>query len=321
MDYRFYSHFGLGGPAFQFTPAPRLLFMSDGHREALAALEWAVLHEPSGFTLLIGETGTGKSTLVSAILVRHYAGVRIARVSSPKLGFDSMLREIASQLGIGVRPNKSGMLRAFDRFLAHLQRGQRVVIIVDEAQGLNDETLEEIRLFSNRGRVDEKQIHFVLVGQPELLRRLARPELRQLNDRIGARAALNSLTPREALSYVDSRTRAYGAGAAQIFGRGALSYLINHSGGIPRRINVLCHNAMLIAYSAGRREVDLFSARVAVSEFENLFAGVRPFARMRADSARRRQRFLRAAAPVAGLLALGLLSFGVTFVWASHAVH
>jgi general secretion pathway protein A len=314
MTTMYHRHFGLNGPPFQFTPAPRQLFMSDGHREGLATLEWAVLHEPSGFTLLVGEAGTGKTTLVMAILARDYTSVRITCVTNPKLGFDSMLRAIARQFGIEARPEKSGMLDAFDRFLADLRRGERVVIILDEAQSLNDETLEELRLFSNRGRADEKQLHFVLVGQPELLRRLTQPHLRQLNDRIGARAVLNSLTPEEAVGYVEYRTRTHGGSPAAIFTRGALPYLIDHSGGIPRRINLLCHNAMLLAYSAGLREVDLPSARAAVSEYENLFASARPYRCARVSSARRVRRFLRAAPPVAVVFALGLLSFGVTFV-------
>jgi type II secretory pathway predicted ATPase ExeA len=314
----YHRYFGLNGPPFQFTPAVRQLFMGGGHREGFAALEWAVLHEPSGFTLLVGEPGTGKTTLVTKILARNYACVRIACVTNPKLRFDSMLRAIAGQVGIEARPEKSGMLDAFDRFLAHLRRGERVVIVVDEAQSLNDETLEDLRLFSNRGRADEKQLHFVLVGQPELLRRLTQPHLRQLNDRIGARAVLNSHTPEEAIGYVECRIRGHGGSPAAIFARGALLYLIDHSGGIPRRINVLCHNAMLLAYSAGRREVDLPSARAAVSEYENLFASARPFGSAQARSASRLHRFLRAAAPVAAVFALGLLSFGVTFVWASH---
>lgn len=314
----YHRHFGLNAPPFQFTPAVCQLFMSGGHREGLAALEWAVLHEPSGFTLLVGEPGTGKTTLVMTILARNYASARIACVTNPKLAFDSMLREIARQVGIEARSEKSGMLDAFDRFLAHLRRGERVVIVVDEAQSLNDETLEELRLFSNRGRADEKQLHFVLVGQPELLRRLTQPHLRQLNDRIGARAVLNSLTSEEAVGYVECRIRGHGGIPAAIFARGALPYLIDHSGGIPRRINVLCHNAMLLAYSAGRREVDLPSARAAVSEYENLFPTVRPFGCAQARSANRMHRFLRAAVPVAAVFALGLLSFGVTFVWASY---
>jgi type II secretory pathway predicted ATPase ExeA len=319
MTKTYHQHFGLDGPPFQFTPAPRRLFMSSGHREGLAVLEWAVLHESSGITLLVGEAGTGKTTLVMAILARKYASVRIACVTNPKLGFGSMLRAIARQLGLEPRPEKSGMLDTFDRFLAHLRPGERIVIVVDEAQSLSDETLEDLRLFSNRGRVDEKQLHFVLVGQPELLRRLTQPHLRQLNDRIGARAVLNSLTPEEAVGYVQYRTRTHGGSPAAIFARGALPYLIDHSGGIPRRINVLCHNAMLLAYSAGSRKVDVFAARAAVAEYENLLASARPFQRTRVSSARRLRRFLRAAAPVAAaVFALGLLSFGVTFVGASR---
>jgi general secretion pathway protein A len=306
----YYRNFGLNGPPFQFTPSPRQLYMSAGHREGLAALEWGVLHEPSGFTLLVGETGTGKTTLVMVILARNYESVRTACVTNPRLGFEDMLREIARQLQIEPRPNKAEMLNAFDRFLAQLERGERVVIIVDEAQGLNDETLEELRLFSNRDRSYEKQLHFVLVGQPELLHRLMQPKARQFNDRIGARTIVNSLTIEQAVGYVEWRMKAQGGNPTKVFARGALRYLIDHSDGIPRRINVLCHNAMLLAYSAGQRGVDLRSARAAVAEYENLFAS--RGGHTKTPPMRRLYGFLRAGTPAAGVFALGLLSFGST---------
>jgi type II secretory pathway predicted ATPase ExeA/LysM repeat protein len=273
----YYQHFGLSGPPFQFTPSPKVLYMSNAHREAMAALEWGLLHEPSGFTVLVGETGTGKTTLICSLLMRHYDLVRTAYVANPKLGFDEMARVLMRQLGIHARQGRLNTVDAFNRFLSQLQVGERVVVIVDEAQGLSDEALEELRLFSNAGQREEKQLHFVLVGQPELMKRLSQHSLRQFNERIGARAILNPLSREEAFAYVDYRLSAHEGTAKRIFGRGALEYLIDHSGGIPRRINVLCHNAMLLAYSAGTNQIDFGAARAAVAEFEDLFTSARHF--------------------------------------------
>jgi general secretion pathway protein A len=273
----YYRHFGLTGAPFQFTPSPKLLFLSKAHREALSALEWGLLHEPSGFTLLIGETGAGKTTLVVSILARNYERLRTAYVTNPKLGFDGMLRDILRQLAVSAPTDKLAMVDAFDRFLAGINPGERVVIIVDEAQSLSDEMLEELRLFSNRGRLDEKQVHFVFVAQPGLLQRLITPELKQINERIGIRSLLNPLERAEASAYVEYRLAAFGSSSAAVFGRGALDYLMDHSGGIPRRINVLCHNSMLTAYNTNQPTVSLEAAREAVAEYENLFSRAKRF--------------------------------------------
>jgi len=273
----YYKHFGLNGAPFQFTPSPKLLFMSKAHREALSALEWGLLQEPSGFTLMIGETGAGKTTLIVSILARNYERVRSAYVTNPRLGLDAMLHDILRQLGVTAAPNKLAMSDAFDQFLAGLGAGERVVIIVDEAQSLSDEMLEDLRLFSNRGRLDEKQVHFVFAGQPALLRRLMEPGLKQINERIGIRSLLNPLERAEATAYVEYRLAAFGGSSAAVFGRGALDYLMDHSGGIPRRINVLCHNAMLTAYNMNQPTVTIEAARAAVAEYENLLSRARRF--------------------------------------------
>jgi len=299
----YYRHFGLSDQPFQFTARPRLLFLSEGHRESAAALEWGLMHEPSGFTLLVGETGTGKTTLVMSILARKYDQIRTVYVSNPKLGFDGILHELIRQLGIESPPVKFAMLEAFDHFVTGLERDERVVIVVDEAQSLDDEALEELRLFANRGRADQKQLGLVLVGQPQLLRRLMRPELRQFNDCIGARAVLNPLKREEALDYVEYWLNMCGSNAARVFSRGALAYIVGRSGGIPRRINLLCHNAMLIAYACGQREVDLRSARAAVAEYENPLAGARRF-----DGVLPWARFWRACGLLAGVMALGFFA-------------
>jgi general secretion pathway protein A len=302
----------LSDEPFLSTGASRLLFLSEGHRECLAALEWGVAHEPSGFSLVVGETGTGKTTLVSSILARKRERIRLVCVSNPKLGFDGILHGLMLALGIQSPPMKLAMLDAFDSFLADLGDIERVVLIVDEAQSLDDEALEELRLFSNRGRADQRQLGFVLVGQPQLLRRLTRPKLRQLNDRVGARAVLNPLTREEALDYVEYQMNLCGSSAARVFASDALGYSIEHSDGIPRRINTLCRNAMLIAYSARLGQVDLRSARAAVAEYDELLTRARRF-----DRAIPWARFLCVGGLLAGAIAIGFFGMNMK-VWASR---
>ncbi len=272
----YYSHFGLTGPPFQLTSSPAQLYMSKEHREAYAALEWGLLHEPSGFTVLIGEVGTGKTTLALAILARQYENVRTAYLSNPKLTFEEMVKVIMKQLGIKTqRRSKLADLEAVNDFLCALKPGARAVIMMDEAQGLNDETMEQLRLLSNSGKPDEKQLHFVFIGQPELLRRLTNPSLRQLEQRIGAKTVLNPLQRAECHGYIEQRLQVVNGAAERIFKPGALRYLVRHSGGIPRRINVLCHNAMLLAYSGGARMVDTRMVEAAVTEYDSLFSTLR----------------------------------------------
>ena len=131
----YHQHFGLSGAPFQFTPTPSALYLSATHREGLAALEWSLLHEPSGFTLLVGESGIGKTTLVCSILARGYANVRSAYITSPKLSFDQMMQAIMAQfLRATNGHNKLQLIESFTRLLDDLLPGERLVIIIDEAQ-------------------------------------------------------------------------------------------------------------------------------------------------------------------------------------------
>lgn len=299
----YYSHFGLSGPPFQLTSSPAALYMSKEHREAYAALEWGLLHESSGFTVLVGEVGTGKTTLVLAILAREYQNVRPIYLSNPKLSFDEMVKVVLKQLGIKAqRRSRLADLEAFNAFLLDLPAGERVAIIIDEAQDLSDETMEQLRLLSNSGKPEEKQLHFVFVGQPELLRRLSSPALRQLDQRIGARSVLNPLQSSEVRDYVEKRLGACGGSAKRVFRSGALRQIVRHSSGVPRRINVLCHNAMLLAYSANARLVDAQMVYAAVTEYDSLFALKRARA---TGSATGMRRWLSRALESAGLRLLG----------------
>jgi len=312
----YYQHFGLSGAPYQFTPSPEVLFLSPAHREALAALEWGLLHEPSGFTLLVGETGTGKTTLVQSALSHDHDGIRVAYVGSPKLGFEGMLRAILRQLNIQVcSDDRLAVMEAFSSCLARLKSTERVVVVVDEAQGLSDDLLEELRLLSNCENGDEKRLQFVLVGQPELLVRLMKPHLRQLNDRIGARVILNPLERAEAFAYVDYRLAARQGRRKKIFASNALAHLIDHSGGIPRRINVLCHNAMVLAYSSGTKKVRLEAARTAAAEYENLLQSARPFIPEQSSSRQAWKALWRIGRPAAALFTLGVIGMGAAYFW------
>jgi type II secretory pathway predicted ATPase ExeA/LysM repeat protein len=227
--------------------------------------------------LLIGETGTGKTTLIVSLLAQNYAHLRIAYVSNPKLGFDGLSRDIARQYGILPAPDRLALSDAFDRYLAALPEGDRAVVIVDEAQALTDEVLDELRLLSNRDGGQEKRLHFAFVGQPSLLTRLQAPGLRQVNGRIGVRALLNPLEAAEARGYVDYRLKAFGGSVETVFGRDAIEYLLARCEGNPRRINVLCHNALLQAHNANEAVVSLESARTAARNIDNLFASARRY--------------------------------------------
>lgn len=268
----YYQHFGLSGPPFQFTPSPSMVYMSQTHREGMAALEWGLMHESSGFSLLAGESGTGKTTLIASLLSRQYQRLHLAYVTNPRLDFPDVLRLILTQLGVEAASlSKGEMLDALGGFLGGLRPAERVAIIFDEAQGLSDEALEDLRLLSNYGRPGESQLQLILAGHPELLRRLMAPQLRQFNERIGARTLLVPLDAGETTEYIDYRLRSKGGTAGRIFHPKALKYIVNASAGVPRRVNVLCHNAMLLAYAAGTKQVTLKLAKEAVAEYQDLF--------------------------------------------------
>ena len=161
----YYEHFGLSGAPFEFNPSASVLFLSAGHREGLAALEWG-LREPSGFTMLVGEIGAGKTTLIYSLLAARHQGVRSAWVANPRLSFNEMLRQILGQLGVSQpdTSDKLALLQAFDAQLASLGPDECVAVIIDEAQDLSDDALEDLRLLSNFQSLERRRWQIVLVG-------------------------------------------------------------------------------------------------------------------------------------------------------------
>lgn len=311
----YHRHFGLIGAPFQFTPAPNALYLSHTHREALAALERGVLHEPTGFTLLVGESGVGKTTLICSILARRDQNLRIAFVNNPKLNFDQMMQVVMSQLAPGRGgQTKLELSEGFASLLDDLAPGERVTIIIDEAQDVSDDTLEELRLLSNSDMSAERRLQIIFAGQPELMERLASPAMHSLNQRIGARALLKPLQPAEVHEYIDYRLRAKGGSARKIFASGALNYLVAHSGGIPRRVNVLSHNSMLRGFAASSKKVNLAMVKGSVREYEDLISAKATRTRDDAPArdARPRRRLARATL---AMTALALAAAGTVLVW------
>lgn len=249
--------FGITTTPFSIAPDPHFLYMSEGHREALAHLHYG-LGEGGGFVLLTGEVGTGKTTVCRCILEQAPQDTNIALVINPKLSAQELLATICDELGIDYPP-ASGMKVLIDRLNAFLlashARGQRTVLIIDEAQNLSYEVLEQIRLLTNLETNQQRLLQIVLLGQPELQDILAQPQLRQLAQRIAARHHLGPLTKTETMAYVRHRLAVAGMEQA-VFEGPALAEVYRLSSGTPRMINLICDRALLGAYAKGVRRVD-----------------------------------------------------------------
>ena len=263
------AFFGLQQKPFSPTPDPHFLYPSPGHREGLAQLLYGV-QEHKGFTLLTGEVGTGKTTLLRTLLTRLDGNTASAFVFDTTLPFEGLLEYILEDFGVA-KPGESHTQRliALNRFLIERHRvGQSTVLIFDEAQNLDLRALEQIRLLSNFETPTEKLLQILLVGQPELLDTLDRPELRQLKQRIGLRCRILPLTPEQTRDYIRTRLRIAGARDLGLFSDAAIIRIAEHSGGIPRVINTLCDHCLLIGYADQIRRIDRTIVDEAIEYFE-----------------------------------------------------
>lgn len=320
----YFDHFGLNGSPFQFGVSPSALFRGKEHSEALAALEWALQHEPSGYALLIGEAGTGKTTLACSLLMQPLEQVTTAYLNHPRLAIEDLFRLALRQINVVEPPpvSKLDCLEAFRSYLGRTEPGHRIAIVIDEAQGLTGETLEELRLMSEYLRLDgnqildRNQIHIVLIGQPGLMKMLESPALRHFNERIGVRTLLNPMEPAEVYDYIEHRLSARNGSAKRLFARSALREVVERSGGIARRVNVICHNAMLTAYSSGAQKVSLNHVRDVISEYENLRARVRSYPEpKRRPSSESRGVLGRIARPALAFGLIALTGMGLGSIW------
>jgi type II secretory pathway predicted ATPase ExeA/LysM repeat protein len=263
MEY--FQYFRLKGPPFQPASLDGAVYLSPTHIAGLATLESGLSGELTGLTMLTGEAGTGKTTLIYSLLQRDFKRVRIALIEDPKLSFLELMRVVMSQMNLySTGSTKLDYLDALQKLLKMRGGEERIAIVVDEAQLLSDDVLEELRLLSNRS---DRSLQLILVGHPELAERLKQPHLRQLNQRISSRGALTPLTSAQAIKYIECKLSAQSSNCAQIFERGALKRLLRHSEGIPRKINMLCHTAMEAAYNAGEKKVTYKTARAVADKY------------------------------------------------------
>jgi general secretion pathway protein A len=263
------AFFGLNEKPFSITPDPRYLYLSERHAEAMAHLLYGV-NEAGGFVQLTGEVGTGKTTIVRSLLAQAPKNAEIALILNPRMTAPEFLLTICEELGIGVPDSATESLKDLVDILSqYLLRahagGRRVVLVVDEAQNLAPEVLEQVRLLTNLETNTQKLLQIILIGQPELRELLARNELRQLAQRITGRYHLSPLGADETTAYVRHRLRVAGA-TSDIFNRFALEEIYRLSDGVPRVINVICDRALLGAYSLDRHRVTAPLVRSAATE-------------------------------------------------------
>jgi|TARA_B110001450_G_scaffold242987_1_gene253830 general secretion pathway protein A len=253
------QHFALKREPFSIVPDPDFLYPSQQHRQAVAHLKYGLDRE-GGFILLTGEVGTGKTTLTRTMLQRIPAHVRVAYVLNSKLNETDLLASICDELAIKRQKSKNLSFSKIcidalnQDLLASHAKGQKTLIVIEEAQNLSADVLETLRLLSNLETNTHKLLHILLVGQPELLEILGQKQLRQLNQRVVSRFHLLPLDQSELPNYINHRLHHAGA-AGPIFDQGCIKMLFRLTKGVPRLINLICHQSLLAAYSLGAKSV------------------------------------------------------------------
>jgi general secretion pathway protein A len=243
------TYFGLKTEPFSVAPDPRFMYLSDPHREALRHLEIG-LRGGAGFVLLTGEIGAGKTTVWRSFLEQLPTNFDVATVVNPKLDVDALLARVCDDLGVELTagPGRDPIDALHGHLLLAHAQGRRTLIAVDEAQALSDAVFEQLRLLTNLVTSERKFVQVLLIGQPELLDRLEQPALEPLAQRVVARYHLGALPAAETRRYIAHRLAVAGGGGAIPFDEPALGHIHELCGGVPRRINVLCDRALLVAW-------------------------------------------------------------------------
>jgi type II secretory pathway predicted ATPase ExeA len=248
-------YYGLQERPFDLSPNPRFLCFTPQHREALVHLQYGLAGRP-GVTMLVGEAGTGKTTLVRAALQAANDSSTIVHLSNPTLTRAEFFDYLAAGFGLGAEAGKSkiAFLRELEKALGD-EFGPMFALVVDEAQSVPYELLEEIRLLTNAEASNGRSLAVALVGQPELARRLEEARLRQLKQRVVLRCELTALSLKDTASYISARVKTAGGEATRLFTRDAVVAIHQHSAGIPRVISVICDNALVNGFAADQKPV------------------------------------------------------------------
>ncbi len=262
--------YGLKQKPFEITPDPRFLYMSEQHREAYAHLTYA-LNESKGFTVITGEVGTGKTTLIQMLMSRLDGHTRTAHLFNPKLSTRDFLKYICHDLGLKTEglTTKGELITLLHSFLLECYaRNERVILIIDEAQTLSPNLFEEVRLLTNLETPKSKLLQVILMGQPELDKILADQRFRQLRQRISVRYYLKPLNRKETKEYIEKRLKVAGARDVNLFDEGAVREVHRRSNGIPRLINVLCDNALVTGFVEEKPIIDRGIVREVAKDME-----------------------------------------------------
>lgn len=263
------SFFNLAEMPFNITPDPRFLYFSPRHREAFSHLIYGITNR-RGFIELVGEVGSGKTTLCRAVLTHLPPTVRTALILNPSLSATQLLRAILNDLGLTPKGrDRLAYIEQLNAYLLEMTReGKNVAVFIDEAQNLAPEVMEQIRLLSNLETDQHKLLQIVLTGQPELEERLNQRELRQLRQRITVRCRLTTLDEKEVAEYIAHRLRVAGAPVDVGFEPDASRLVFRYSKGTPRVINTVCDRTLLAAYVAGSRVITAAHVKRAWNEVE-----------------------------------------------------
>lgn len=262
------DYYGFKEKPFTITPNPRFIFLSKNHKEVFAHLLYGIQHH-AGFIELTGEVGTGKTTVLRTLLNQlDDETYQVALILNPYLSAFELLRTVCREFGVAGPENTiADLLENLNLFLLEQHRQERtVVLVIDEAQNLEPQVLEQIRLLSNLETETHKLIQIVLVGQPELGTLLEKPELRQLSQRVTVRYYLKPMDFQDTKAYIEHRLEIAGFPRAAVFTERAFKKIYTFSGGYPRLINIVCDRALLIGYTEGRREISHGMIRTAIRE-------------------------------------------------------
>jgi general secretion pathway protein A len=272
MYLRFYH---LRKEPFHITPDPDFLFLSPSHREALASIVYGV-EQKKGFIAITGEVGVGKTTILRSYLEKAaHQRLKLLYILNPRLSFSELVRMIYHELGIPCdRSDVFEMLNDLHHLLIEeYKEGRNVVLLIDEAQNLPVDTLENLRMLSNLETSKDKLIQILLVGQPELERLLNLVQLRQLKQRIAVRCRILPLSRRESLEYIKFRFAKAGGAVDRVFTRKAIGKVIRASAGIPRLINIICDNALVTGFGYRKKPIGPKIVREVVRDLEGISRG------------------------------------------------